>query len=192
MLAAVAVVAGLLVPTAGPASAHDRLVDSTPSTGQHLDSAPAEIRLTFSADVMDVGAAVRVIDAADADWSAGDPVLAGSVVTVPVDPAMPDGEYRAAWRVVSSDGHAISGVVPFTVGEVAGESAGVTPVPGAGAGETGSAAPDAASGTATSGAGTDIAARDDSGSPGRTALVAAAGAAVALGLYLLVLRLRRR
>lgn len=106
-LAGLGLATGFLLATAGAATAHDSLIDSTPAVDQQLDTAPAEVRLTFSADVMDVGAAIRVIDDEDTDWTAGEPVLAGPVVTVPLDPQLPDGAYRAAWRVVSSDGHAI-------------------------------------------------------------------------------------
>lgn len=173
-LAGLGLATGFLLATAGAATAHDSLIDSTPAVDQQLDTAPAEVRLTFSADVMDVGAAIRVIDDEDTDWTAGEPVLAGPVVTVPLDPRLPDGAYRAAWRVVSSDGHAISGVVPFVVGEPV---AAADPV----ATEDTRAVDDLL----------DPAGRD-APMPGRTVVVAALGALVAGGLYALVLALRAR
>ncbi|MEV7974219.1 copper resistance CopC family protein [Cellulomonas sp. NPDC089187] len=190
-LATTVLAGSLLLPATGIAAAHDQLIDSSPAADQHLDSAPTEIRLTFSAEVMDVGTAVRVIDAADADWTDGEPVLDGPVVTVPLDPELPEGAYRAAWRVVSSDGHAISGVVPFTVGE-ADPVAAMSAEQGDGAAREQpavSAAPQTAAVSDTTPASESGPATDG---PLRTVLIAAGGAVLAGGLYALGLWLRRR
>lgn len=182
--AAATLLAGLaMVPAAGAAAAHDRLVDSSPRTDERLRAAPAEVRLEFSSEVMDVGAAVVVADAAGTDRATGEPVLDGPVVTVPVDPALPDGSYTVRWRVVSSDGHAISGSIPFQVGEAPSSTAPPTPT----AATTAGAVPPADA--ATTGT---VTTAPDAGSALRTVLVALAGAAVAVGLYALALVLRRR
>ena len=184
VLTAAVLAAVALVPAAGAASAHDRLVDSSPSSDQRLDAAPAEIRLDYSDDIMDVGAAVIVADQDGADWATGEPVLDGPTVTVPVDPALPDGAYTVRWRVVSSDGHAISGAIPFTVGDAAAVSA-----PTATAEPTAAVDPTAADPTAVDSTAVDP---TEAASPLRTVLIALGGAAVAVGLYALVLWLRRR
>ena len=160
----------LMIAGTTSASAHDQLIDSSPSVDQHLDAAPTEIRLEYSAEIMDVGAAVILADDAGTDWTSGDPVLDGPTVTVPVDPELPDGAYTVRWRVVSSDGHAISGSIPFQVGVVT-----ASPEP-----ET-TSTPDPEPSTPST-------------FPWRTVGVAAAGAVIAGGLYalVLVLVLRRR
>lgn len=187
---AVAVVA--LFATAVPASAHDKLISSDPASDQKLAEAPAEVSLTFSADVLDMGAAVVVSDADGTEWVSAVPTVDGPTVTAVLDPGMPDAGYEIRWRVVSSDGHPISGVVPFTVGD--GEPLdGGTGGAGPGAAEPGGAEPGEASvpGTdAQSGTQTQIAQEDEG--PWRVVLVGAGGAAVAVALLVLVQFLRRR
>lgn len=192
---AVAVVA--LCATAVPASAHDKLISSDPASDQKLAEAPTEVSLTFSADVLDMGAAVVVSDAAGTEWVSAVPTVDGPVVTAVLDPGMPDAGYEIRWRVVSSDGHPITGVVPFTVGdgEPLGDGAGgVEP----GAAEPGAAEPGAAETGGASVPGTDAQsstqtqiAQEDEG-PLRVVLVGAGGAAVAVALLALVQFLRRR
>lgn len=75
--------------------------------------------LTFSADVLTIGAAVIVADASGHDWAASAPSVDNGVVTVALDPQTPVGGYEIRWRVVSQDGHPISGIIPFTVGDAA-------------------------------------------------------------------------
>ena len=103
--------------TSTAASAHDSLISSSPEEGQRLEAAPAEDSLRFTADVLPIGAAVIVSDAADRDWVSGEVVLVGDTVTAPLEACMPDAGYELRWRVVSSDGHPISGLIPFTVGD---------------------------------------------------------------------------
>jgi len=103
---------------ASPAFAHDQLISSTPADGSALDTAPADVSLQFSDDVLTVGAIILVVDDTDKTWTTGDANLNGSTVTAPLSADMPDGSYQIRWRVVSSDGHPISGIVPFTVGDV--------------------------------------------------------------------------
>lgn len=112
---AVAVVA--MVFAAAPASAHDELIASSPRAGESFATAPANVSLQFSDDVLSMGAVVVIADAAGVDWIAAEPVLNGTTVTAEVLPDMPVAGYELRWRVVSSDGHPISGIIPFTVGD---------------------------------------------------------------------------
>jgi methionine-rich copper-binding protein CopC len=98
-----------------PASAHDELVSSTPTADAALDPAPTEVVLTYSDNILEVGVEVAVTDADGAEWVADAPVVDGPTVTVPLTSGMPGGAYTVEWRVVSSDGHPISGTIPFTV-----------------------------------------------------------------------------
>lgn len=118
VFAAGVAVALLAVSTvAAPAAAHDELLASSPSAGEALTTAPTTVSLQFSADVMTIGAVVVIADADDNDWAAGEVRFEFNTVTVDVLPDMPDAGYELRWRVVSSDGHPIAGVVPFTVGD---------------------------------------------------------------------------
>lgn len=116
LIATLFLAAALVAGAASPAAAHDELVASSPSPGERLDEAPSEVSLTFSADVLTIGAAVVIADASGRDWAAGAPVVTDGVVTVAIEPGMTDAGYEIRWRVVSEDGHPISGIVPFTVG----------------------------------------------------------------------------
>lgn len=159
---------------AAPASAHDQLVSSTPSDGEQLAVAPTSVTMTFSGELLVLddsaaGAVVLVVDESGADWSAGSVTVSGSTVTAELRPDMPVAGYQVRWQVVSEDGHPISGVIPFTIGDATPFTIAGTP---SSAGET----PDAAN--------SDQVARETSGVV-RILLVAGGGAAVAAAVFLL-------
>lgn len=110
-----AVTALLLSPA--PALAHDALIASSPEDEQTLDSAPEEVRLTFSGRPMDVSTAVLVLDSESEAVATTEPLVEEHDVSVELPPEMADGGYAVRWRVVSSDGHPISGSFTFQVGE---------------------------------------------------------------------------
>lgn len=135
---------------AAPASAHDQLLASTPAADTALATAPTEVSLQFSDSVLTIGAIVLLVDQDERDWIGGDPVLDGSTVTASVDGELPAGAYEVRWRVVSADGHPISGLIPFTVGDAAPAArptapAVATPEPSA-TPEAGSSAPESSGG----------------------------------------------
>ncbi len=110
---------GLLGITVGatPAFAHDQLSASDPPAGAQLESAPERVSLQFSDNVLTIGAIVLVADTDGTSWADGDPILDGPTVTARLADGMADGAYEIRWRVVSADGHPISGVIPFTIGD---------------------------------------------------------------------------
>ncbi len=110
-----AVTALVLSPT--PALAHDALIASSPEDEQTLDSPPEEVRLTFSGRPMDVSTAVLVLDSESEAVTTTEPLVEEHDVSVELPPEMADGGYAVRWRVVSSDGHPISGSFTFQVGE---------------------------------------------------------------------------
>jgi methionine-rich copper-binding protein CopC len=117
-----AVAAVAVFATAVPASAHDSLVHSTPEAGESLATAPESITLTYSGELLVLGdstqgAVVLVIDESGRDWATGDVEVSGNTVTATVEPGMPDAGYQVRWQVVSEDGHPISGIAPFTIGD---------------------------------------------------------------------------
>lgn len=104
-----------LVPVS-PASAHARLVRTTPVAGTFLGAGPPEVLLTFSEPVSAVPGKIKVIgpDGARAD---GDLVLRGGLVSIPVRNPAPRGTYLVSYRVISADGHPIGGAFSYSVGE---------------------------------------------------------------------------
>ncbi len=103
-----------------PAFAHDALVSSDPAADSTVDTLPAEIALTFSADLLsDAGTSViEVTDSAGTVLSEGSPVVAGNVVTQPLS-GTASGTISVVWRVVSSDGPPIDGTFAFTAAAAA-------------------------------------------------------------------------
>lgn len=178
IVAGIVVAFAAVLAVAAPASAHDELLSSTPETGQRLTEAPTQVTLTFSADVLDTGAAVIVADAAGHDWAAAEPVLDGPTVTVDLQPDMPAAGYEVRWRVVSSDGHPIAGTVSFTIGDG-------TPLEH-------TAQPTAPSADGPAAQSDEPTADQENAGALRIAFVGAAGAGIAVALFALILFLRRR
>lgn len=179
-LFSIAVSAGLAlaIGVAPAAVAHDELLASDPGEGDRLTVAPTEVSLSFSADVLTMGAAVLVVDGDGRDWVAAEPTVDGSTVTAELEAGMPEAGYEIRWRVVSSDGHPISGLVRFTVGDA--EPLTRTPSP-----------------TSTAGGDADATEQQTQPTPAdagalRTVLIGAAGAAAAVAIMLLISFLRRR
>ena len=109
------VAAALLALLATPARAHDQLIESDPAAGQTLETSPAALTLTFSADILDLSSQVVVTDAAGQVVLDAPGAIDGTVLTVEIEHPFDAGEYLVTWRVVSSDGHPIDGTFSFTV-----------------------------------------------------------------------------
>lgn len=174
LLGAIAAVV-LLTPT--PAFAHDTLLSSSPEDEQRLGSSPQEIVLNFSGEVMDVSTAVVVLDSQAETVDTTEPLVDGTDVSVEPRGELTDGGYAVRWRVVSSDGHPISGTFTFHVGE------GGPPPPSLDAAPAEEPDEEDASGEAGESAITNGLLR--------SALLALIGALVGLVLYAGALRVRR-
>lgn len=130
----------LVLATAGRADAHSELVSSTPENGARLSTMPGEVTLVFNENIDPNFAQVVVADAGEIAHPVT-PAVSGAQVTAAVPEGLPQGEVHVRYRVVSADGHPVSGEVVFT----AGSPAATQP---AGASPTSSAAPSAAAPTA--------------------------------------------
>jgi copper resistance protein C len=101
---------------APPAAAHDALAASEPAQSGSVEALPSRAVLTFTAPVSAVEEVI--VTGPDGSVTNGSPTFAGSEVRQNLW-AGPDGEYEMSYRVVSSDGHEITGDVTFEVGPVA-------------------------------------------------------------------------
>lgn len=115
-------VAGLLLAgqatAAPPALAHSALEGTGPAEGSRVSSSPSEVSLQFNEPVSTRFGRVEVTGPdGTSRWHDGEPQVSGSVVTQPVGALGPAGPYRVAWRVISADGHPISGAYSFTLTE---------------------------------------------------------------------------
>lgn len=104
------------VPVSGIASAHDQLISSSPVEGEEFEQAPTEATLRFSAEMIEIGAeiALQNVDTAETVELPDAFEIDYDTLTQPL-PELPAGAYAINWRVVSQDGHPISGTINFTV-----------------------------------------------------------------------------
>lgn len=120
----------------GTALAHSVIVSTNPEDGAILTEAPAELTFTFNEPLLPDF--VRFI-AVSPDGTTGDLMVSGvdgAVATIAFPADASPGPWQVEYRVVSQDGHPVSGGITFTVGGAA------TPSP-----ETSSATPSTSSAT---------------------------------------------
>lgn len=121
-----------------PALAHTELISSDPPPGSQLDSPPERLVLTFGADLassfsslairVDNGEATPVDARVEGPRLIAETTAAASSVAADGDPAT----WAALYRVVTADGHPISGEVTFSVVRASEGSLPPTEVPAAG------------------------------------------------------------
>jgi methionine-rich copper-binding protein CopC len=100
--------------TAVAASAHTALKSMTPAPGSTVRTPPTEVVLVLTEPVSASFATVTVTDGQGRSVSAGRARVSGATVTQPLR-EVADGRYAVAWRVVSADGHPVSGRASFAV-----------------------------------------------------------------------------
>ena len=113
----------ILLVAVAPAGAHAELDSSDPVDGATLASAPSALAFTFGEDVLEQGNAVTLTVVESGNRLELGPLdIDGAVVSVDWPAASPAGAFRAAYRVVSADGHPIDGSITFTVEQAVGEA----------------------------------------------------------------------
>ncbi len=113
-LAAFCVAATTVLVAAPTASAHDELLSSQPADGEVVTTPPEAIVLKFSADLILTGAEIAVTNPGRKLVTTGPVTVSGSEVTTTLPSDLESGDYAVSWRVVSSDGHPITGDFTFT------------------------------------------------------------------------------
>ena len=111
-LAVLVVALVLLLAGSGSATAHANLVSTDPADGSRIETAPSEVTLTFSENIGNGFVAVTAPSGARVKTSnvrSLDRVLSADVAA-----SDERGTYTVAYRIVSSDGHPISGELSFT------------------------------------------------------------------------------
>ncbi|WP_086823364.1 copper resistance CopC family protein [Allokutzneria sp. NRRL B-24872] len=109
-------VAGLaLVLSAGPALAHNVLVDSSPKKDAQVESSPTELKLVFDQQVQaaDLVNTVTLTGPGGTRWATDKPKVENNTVTVAATPLGPAGEYTIAFRILSADGHPVGDKLSF-------------------------------------------------------------------------------
>jgi copper transport protein len=105
------------------ASAHAQLEATSPQRGAVLRAVPGQVVFRFDEPVEGSFGAVRVFDRAGRRVDAGDafhPGGVGKALGVHLRGGIAQGSYTATYRVVSADGHIVSGGFVFSVGRASG------------------------------------------------------------------------
>jgi copper transport protein len=109
----------VLAVSAPAAGAHASLEASAPRRGATVREQPREVAFSFNEAVEGSFGAVRVFDAQGRrvdDGRVVHPGGDGARIAVGLRPGLAQGSYTAAYRVVSADGHPVSGGIVFDVG----------------------------------------------------------------------------
>lgn len=111
------VAVSVLLGPAAPALAHNSLASSDPAEGASFDTAPDKATLEFDQEVQsgDVNQVVVTGPDGKSVWSRDKVTVDRNVVSVPLAPLGPAGEYSIGYRVLSADGHPVSGEINFTL-----------------------------------------------------------------------------
>jgi methionine-rich copper-binding protein CopC len=133
--------------TAAPAFAHAALIGSDPADDAKLDTAPIVITLTFNQDIEPRFATVTISGPDGTAYAAGDVRVDGPTAAIDVKPLTAAAPYVVAYRVISADGHPISGQYTFELTKAAPAAPGTTSA----AAPTTSTAPTAAPASGDSG-----------------------------------------
>ena len=115
LAAVVAASAALALLPAISASAHNYLVGTTPAKDAVVTTQPGTVSLETNEALLDVegGSVIRVQGPDGRYYGDGCAVVDGPVATTQAQLGAP-GVYTVTWRVVSTDGHPISGTWAFT------------------------------------------------------------------------------
>lgn len=107
--------AAALVGFAQPVAAHSELTSSTPAANAVLTTAPSIVRVVFS-DLIEPKFSKATLTVGNSSPRALRVTVDGAqlIATAPEDSRRP-GAWKVAFRVVSIDGHPISGTISFTV-----------------------------------------------------------------------------
>lgn len=107
---------GLLVMLglASPASAHAVLLSTVPVTSGHVSSTPAAVVLNFDEQPQGRFSTIHVLGPDGQRRDSGPVRVVNDSVTESLGGTRPPGKYVVDWRVISADGHPVSGQLAFT------------------------------------------------------------------------------
>ena len=99
--------------------AHAYIIKSTPSENEILKHSPQKVSIQFDETIQPAFHSIQVYDSKgnQVDQKNGhiDPKNS-SIIECGLNPNLPNGIYQIQWKVVSSDGHPVEGVIPFQIG----------------------------------------------------------------------------
>lgn len=166
LASAILTLAALLVAmtmAASPASAHARLEKSSPKDGSTLTATPPEVMLQFNEPIKD-GLNQVTVKSGSTDATQGKPEVDGNTVYQPLKSSLAAGDYTVTYKVVSADGHPVSGTLKFTYTPPAGDE-GAVDTPSSSTSSGSASAPSSTSATSGSSTTSSPTATDSTTSP---------------------------
>lgn len=115
LIAALALVVPMVALSATAASAHTALVNTDPRDGAILSAPPAVIMMTFNEDLMPGAVATTAVDSSGTQITLPEATLDGPVAMVDWPADQTSGQYTVKYRVVSDDGHPVTGEFAFII-----------------------------------------------------------------------------
>jgi copper transport protein len=102
------------------ASAHAYIVKSNPSENEILSTSPDKVSIEFDEMIQASFYSMQVLDMKGNKVSKSNGKINATnakILETNLKKELPKGVYSINWRIVSSDGHPIDGVIPFQIGE---------------------------------------------------------------------------
>jgi copper resistance protein C len=118
-LAVLAVLAFGAILGAGSAAAHSVLLSTSPARGGTVPIAPSNVSLIFNEMPQGEFSTIHVTGPDGQRRDNGHVQVVNDVVSEPLAGTRPAGRYVVDWRVVSADGHPVSGEFTFTASSAA-------------------------------------------------------------------------
>ncbi|GAA0134828.1 copper transporter YcnJ [Paenibacillus sp. YSY-4.3] len=103
-------------------SAHAYVVASSPGENEVLEGAPASVSITFNEPIEKAFHSIQVTDPSGQQAANGESRIddANSArLIADLKPDLPNGIYTVNYKVLSSDGHTVTGTFPFIIGDAA-------------------------------------------------------------------------
>jgi hypothetical protein len=104
----------LMLLAAGPAAAHSVLLATSPAASSRIASAPDVVVLTFNEMPRGEYSEIHIVGPDGARRDSGHVKVLNDTVSEALGGTRPAGLYTVDWRVISADGHPVSGQFTFT------------------------------------------------------------------------------
>lgn len=110
------IVGFMMLGIAAPAWAHNVLIESRPGDGDMVEGAPEIVELVFDQRVQPGFNTVTVTGPDGNRWEeTSEATVSNDTVSTSLHPLGPEGEYTVGYRVLSADGHTVTGSTTFTL-----------------------------------------------------------------------------
>jgi methionine-rich copper-binding protein CopC len=98
-----------------PASAHSKLVSTSPIDGAVLDVPPSSVEFIFDETLLEGTETISINDEQGNVIVTAPATVDGDTISLPWPAQASEGVFQAAYRVVSGDGHPVTGAITITI-----------------------------------------------------------------------------